>query len=62
MSIDQQQGKKRDIEKNFDKIRVRVMEIRSKQDNVAIEKAETAIEYAVRPSFHLMLNRSLTTP
>lgn len=48
---DQQEGKKRDIVKSFDKIRIRVMEIRSKQDNVAIEKAETAIEYAVRVSF-----------
>ncbi|CRG88887.1 Structural maintenance of chromosomes protein 5 [Talaromyces islandicus] len=44
--LNQQQEKKRDTERNFENVRARVLEIRSKQDQTAIEKAETAIVYA----------------
>ncbi|KUL85509.1 hypothetical protein ZTR_06778 [Talaromyces verruculosus] len=42
----QEQIKKRDVEKNFDDLRERVLAIRGKQDQVALDKAETAIAYA----------------
>lgn len=35
------------MDKEFENIRARVMEIRSKEDQTAIEKAETAVAYAV---------------
>lgn len=35
------------MQKNFENVRARVLEIRSKQDQTAIEKAETAVAYAV---------------
>lgn len=35
------------MEKNFDGLRERVLAVRGKQDQVALEKAETAIAYAV---------------
>ncbi|KAL1979721.1 hypothetical protein VTN96DRAFT_5265 [Rasamsonia emersonii] len=44
--LNQQRLKQKEVEKHFEAIRARVIEIRSKQDQVAIEKAETAIEYA----------------
>lgn len=43
----QEQIKKRDVEKNIDGLRERVLAIRGKQDQVALDKAETAIAYAV---------------
>jgi hypothetical protein len=36
------------VEKIFDGLRERVFAIRGKQDQVALDKAETAIAYAVR--------------
>ncbi|OKL61752.1 hypothetical protein UA08_02896 [Talaromyces atroroseus] len=43
---DNQEAKKRDLDKSFETLRARVRSIRGKQDQIAIEKAETAIEYA----------------
>ncbi|QGA19542.1 hypothetical protein EYB26_007231 [Talaromyces marneffei] len=44
--LSQEQIKKREVEKHFDGLRERVLAIRGKQDQVALEKAETAIAYA----------------
>ncbi|KAL2003544.1 hypothetical protein VTN02DRAFT_3434 [Thermoascus thermophilus] len=44
--LSQQEAKQKDIERYFEELKKRVQDIRSKQDQIAIEKAETAIEYA----------------
>lgn len=44
----QQEAKLKDVENQYTNSRVRVAEIRSKQDQVAIDKAEMVLEYIVR--------------
>ncbi|KAL1849547.1 Structural maintenance of chromosomes protein 5 [Paecilomyces lecythidis] len=44
--LEQRNAKRRHIEKHLADMKNRVLEIRNKQDHIAIEKAETAIEYA----------------
>jgi hypothetical protein len=45
--IGQQEAKKKANDDSFAKIRANVLEIRSKQDQLSIEKAEAVIKYSV---------------
>ncbi|RHZ49550.1 DNA repair ATPase SMC5 [Aspergillus thermomutatus] len=44
--IRQQEAKKKDIERLFGEIRVKVIEIRGRQDQISIQKAKANLEYA----------------
>ncbi|BDD61618.1 hypothetical protein MAP00_006656 [Monascus purpureus] len=44
--INQQESKKKDVERFFERIKTRVIDIRNQQDQISIEKAEAAMDYA----------------